>query len=97
MKMQNRECQGKRKPTRSSENISDTVALTAAPFKIWDTIIQFHPHKMEILNVVRILNRMGTKRTIIAAALDLQGWRNFYGFCGWTDEDVKDILEGYRA
>jgi hypothetical protein len=71
--------------------------LTAAPFKIWDTTKEFHPHKMEILNVVRLLNKMGAKRTIIAAALDLQGWNNFFGVYEWTTEDVKDILEGYRV
>jgi hypothetical protein len=71
--------------------------LTAAPFKIWDTIKQFHPHKKEILNVVRILNRIGAKRTMIAAALGLQGWNNFYGGGEWTEEDVKGLLEGYKA
>ena len=67
------------------------------PIKIWDTISQFHPYKNEIINVVRVLNRMGAKRTMIAAALGLQGWQSFYGVCEWTDEDVKDILEGYSA
>ncbi len=72
------------------KNRSDPVVLTAAP-------LQFHPHKMEILNVVRFLNKMGANRTIIAAALDLQGWNNFFGVYEWTTKDVKDILESYRA
>jgi hypothetical protein len=70
---------------------------TAEPFRIWDTIKQFHPHKEEILTVVRILNRLGVKHSMIAAALDLQGWQSFCGVCEWTDEDVEDILNGYRA
>ena len=97
MKTQNRQCQRKRNQGLESENRSGTVMLTAAPFKLWDTIKQFHPHEKEILNVVRILNRIGAKHTIIAAALDLQGWKNFYGVCEWTDKDVEDILERFRA
>ena len=73
------------------KNRPDPVVLTAA------APLQFHPHKMEILNVVRFLNKMGAKRAMIAAALDLQGWNNFFGIYEWTTKDVKDILETYRA
>jgi hypothetical protein len=97
VKTQNRERQRKRKERRGAENRSDTVMLTAAPFKIWDTIKQFHPHKKEILNVVGILNSIGVNRNIIAATLGLQRWKTFYGGCEWTEEDVKGLLEGYRA
>ena len=88
---------GKRNQDGVWENRTDTFMLTAEPFKIWDMIKQFHPHKKEILNVVRILNRMGAKCTVITAALGLQGWKNFYGVCEWTDGDVEEILDGYRA
>jgi hypothetical protein len=97
VKTQNRERQRKRKQRRGSENRSDTGVLTAAPFKIWDTIKQFHPYKKEILNVVRILNSIGVNRNIIAATLGLQRWKTFYGGGEWSETDVKDILEGYRA
>jgi hypothetical protein len=97
VKTQNRVCQRKSNQGLESENRSGTVVLTAAPFRIWETIKQFHPHEKEILNAVRILNRIGAKHTIIAAALDLQGWKNFYGVGEWTDEDVKDILEGFKS
>ena len=93
MKTQNRERQRKRKQRRDAENRSDTFMLTAAPFKIWDTIKQFHPHKKEILNVVRILNSIGVNRNIIAAILGLQRWKTFYGGCEWTEEDVNCLLE----
>ena len=94
---QNRERQRKMKQRRATENRSATVMPTTEPFKIWDTIKQFHPYKKEILTVVRILNRMGAKRTMIAAALGLQGWQTFYGGCEWTEEDIKSLLDGYRA
>jgi hypothetical protein len=94
---QNRERQRKREQRRSTGNRSDTVMQTAEPFRIWDTIKQFHPHKEEILTVVRVLNRLGVKHTMIAAALDLQGWQSFYGVCEWTDGDVENILDGYSA
>ena len=77
-------------------NRPDTVVLTSAPLRIWDTLKLFHPHTYEILSVVRVLNRMGAKRSIIAAALGLQGWQNFCGVCEWTTEDVKDILQVYN-
>ena len=62
---------------------------TSAPFKIWDTIKHFHPHKKEILNVVSI----GINRNIIAATLGLQRLKIFYGDCEWTEEDIKYLLE----
>ena len=75
-------------------NRSDTVGLTASQFRIWDTVKLFHPHTNEIQTVVRVLNRIGAKRTMIAAALGLPGWQNFCGISDWTTKDVKDILEG---
>ena len=97
MKTQNRVRQRKRKQIQGAENRSDTDILTAAPFKIWETIKQFHPHKKEILNVVRMLNSLGANHNIIAATLGLQSWKTLYGGCEWTEEDVKGLLEGYRA
>ena len=67
------------------------------PIKIWDTISQFHPYKNEILNAVKILNSIGANCKIIAATLDFQGWKTFYGGSEWTEEDVKGLLEGYSA
>ena len=95
--LQNMEPDRKSKSKRRSRYGADTVMLAASPNKIWDTLKQFHPHKKEILIVVRMLNKMGAKRTMIAAALGLQGWQNFYGVSEWTIEDVKTILEGYSA
>jgi len=94
---QNRERQRKRKQRRGAENRPDTVMLTAAPFKVGDTLKQFHPFQKEILNVLRLLNSIGANCNIIAAALGLQKWKTFYGGCEWTEEDVKGLLEGYRA
>jgi hypothetical protein len=73
------------------------VMLYTAPFRLWDTIKQFHPHKKEIIIVVRTLNSIGANRNIIAAALGLQGWKTFYGGGEWTKEDVNNLLEGFRA
>jgi hypothetical protein len=94
---QNRGRQRKRKQRPDAENRSDTVVLTAAPFKIWDTLKQFHPHNKEILNVVRMLNSIGVNRNIISATLGLQRWKTFYGSREWTEKDVKGLLEGYIA
>jgi len=94
---QNRERQRARKRKQVAENRSDTVVLTAASVRIWDTISQFHPYKNEILNMVRMLNSIGVNHIIIAATLDLQRWKTFYGGDEWTEADVKGLLEGYRA
>ena len=64
------------------------------PIKIWGTISLFHPYKNEILNVVKILNSIGANCKIIAATLDLQGWKTVYGGYDWTEEDVQGLLEG---
>jgi hypothetical protein len=95
--MTNRELQRKKKRKQVAENSSDTVVLTAAPVRISDTIKQFHPYKNEILNVVRMLSSIGVNHIIIAASLDLQRWKTFYGDDEWTEADVKVLLEGYRA
>ena len=76
-------------------NRSDTVVLNAEPFRIWDTLKLFHPHRSEILTMVIILNRIGAKRTVIAAVLNLQERDSFCGVRKWTTDDVKEILEGY--
>jgi hypothetical protein len=95
--MTNRERQREGKRKQGAENRSDTVVLTAAPVRVWDTIKQFHPNKNEILNVVRVLNSIGANCNIIAATLDLQGWKTFYGGCEWTEAEVKGLLKEYRA
>jgi hypothetical protein len=88
VKTQDRERQRKMKQRRAAENRSDTVVPTAESFKIC------HPHKKEILTVVWILNNIGVNHNIIAATLDLQRWKTFYGGCEWTEEDVQGLLEG---
>jgi len=94
---QNRERQRVKKQKQGAENLSDTDMSAFTLIKIWDTIKQFHPYKNEILNVVRMLNSIGVNHIIIAATLDLQRWKTFYGVSEWTAEDVRGLLEGYRA
>ena len=97
MKTQNRVRQRKGKPKRASGNRADTIGISATPFKFWDTLKRFHPYKDEILSVVKILNSIGANCIIIAATLNLQKFNTFYGGGEWTEEDVKGLLEGYRA
>jgi hypothetical protein len=97
VKAQNRERQRIRKQRWGSGNRSDKVGISVTPFLIWDAIKQFHPYKKEILIVVRTLNSIGANRNIIAAALDLQGWKTFYGGSEWTEEDVNGLLKEFRA
>ena len=77
MKAQNRERQRNKKQRWDSGNRPDTVGISVTPFLVWDAIKQFYPYKKEILIVVRILNSIGSNRNIIAASLDLKGWKTF--------------------
>ena len=97
MKAQNRERQRNKKQRCGSGNRSDTVGISVLPFLVWDAIKQFHPYKKEILIVVRTLSSIGANRNIIAAALDLKGWKTFYGGSEWTEEDVNGLLKKFRA
>jgi hypothetical protein len=98
VKIQIREWQRRLKERQAADGKrSDTAILPATASKSWDTIKQFHPYKKEIQNLVRIMHSIGISFNIIAATLGLQGWKTFYGGGEWTEEDVKDILEGYRA
>jgi hypothetical protein len=97
VKAQNRERQRNRKQRWGLGNRSDTVGISVPPFLVWDAIKQFHLYKKEILIAVRTLNSIGANRNIIAAALDLQGWKTFYGDSEWTKEDVNGLLSEFRA
>jgi len=97
VKAQNRERQRSRKQRWGSGNRSDTAGISVTPFLVWDNIKKFHPYKKDILIVVRTLNRIGANRNIIATALDLQGWKTFYGGSQWTEEDENGLLKEFRA
>ena len=55
----------------------------------------FHPQKKEIYLVVRIMNNIGMNLKQIAATLNLQKWKTFYGDNDWKLADVKDVIDGY--
>ena len=97
MKAQNRDRQRNRKQRWGSRNRSETVGISVPPFLVWDAIKQFHPYKEEILIRVRTLNSIGANRNIIAAALNLKGWKTFYGGSEWTEEGVNGLLKEFRA
>ena len=97
MNTQNRVRQRKGKPKRASGNRADTIGISVTPFKVWDTISQFHPYKNEILSVVKMLNSIGANYIIIAATLNLQKFRTFYGGFDWTEEEVKRLSKGFIA
>jgi hypothetical protein len=94
---QSRERQRKNAQKLGAKNRSRTGMSASTSFKVWDTISQFHPYKNEILRVVKILNSIGANCKIIAAILGLQGWKTFYGNGEWTEEEVQDLLQGFRA
>ena len=58
---------------------------------------KYHPQRREIYLVVRIMNNIGVNLKLIAATLNLQKWKNFYGNNDWEVEDVKEVIDGYRS
>ena len=96
MKTQNRERQRNRKQRWSSKNRSDTVGISVPPFLVWDTIKKFHLYK-KIIIVVSTLNSIGANHNIIAAALDFEKWKTFYGGSEWNEEDVYVLLKEFRT
>ena len=60
-----------------------------------ELIEKYHPQRMEIYRVVRIMNSIGADLKLIAATLNLQKWKTFYGDNDWKLADVKEVIDGY--
>ena len=58
---------------------------------------KYHPQRKEIYHVVRVMNNLGVNLNLIAATLNLQKWKTFYGDDDWSRDDVKELVEAYRA
>ena len=68
------------------------IMLSAVTCNHWDILTSFHPYRNEIFCIVRMLNDIGVGLKIIAASLNLQKWKTFFGSAEWNDEDVKNVL-----
>ena len=44
--------------------------------------------------MVKIMNNIGLDQNLIAATLNLQKWKTFYGDNDWKVEDVKEVING---
>ena len=44
--------------------------------------------------MVKIMNNIGLDQDLIAATLNLQKWKTFYGDNDWRVEDVKEVING---
>ena len=55
---------------------------------------KYHPQRTQIYHVVRTMNSLGVNLNLIAACLNLQRWKTFYGDNDWSQEDVKELIEG---
>ena len=66
--------------------------MPTTKFNFWDILTSFHPYRNEILCIVKMLNGIGVGLKIIAASLNLQKWKTFFGSAEWKDEDVKNVL-----
>lgn len=69
----------------------------AAKGSVRELLEKYHPQWREIYLVVRIMNNIGVNLKLIAATLNLQKWKTFYGDNDWKVEDVKEVIDGYRS
>ena len=58
---------------------------------------KYHPQRREIHHVVKLMNSFGVNLNLIAASLNMRRWKNFYGDNDWSQEDVRELVESYRA
>ena len=58
---------------------------------------KYHPQRKEIYHAVRVMNKLGVNLNLIAASLNLRRWKTFYGGNDWSQEDVKELIDGYQA
>ena len=73
---------------------SVTRIYPAAKGNVRELIEKYHPRRGEIYLVVRTMNNIGMNQHLIAATLNLQKWKTFYGDYGWKVEDVKEVIDG---
>jgi len=73
---------------------SVTRIYPAAKGNVRELLEKYHPQRKEIYLVVRIMNNIGANQKLIAATLNLQKWKTFYGGIDWNVEDVKEVIDG---
>ena len=66
----------------------------AAKGNVRELLKKYHPQRREIYLVVRIMNNIGVNLKLIAATLNLQKWKTFYGDYDWKVDDVKEVIDG---
>jgi len=59
---------------------------------IWPLLEWCHPYRKEIILAAKTLDELGASSSFIAAAMELQGWKNFLGDRNWTHNDVQELL-----
>ena len=62
-----------------------------------EDLIIAHPDGKKILTLVGRFHNSKAKPSTIASILNTQNYKTFSGNDKWTEEDVKGLLEGYRA
>jgi len=69
----------------------------AVESNVRELLEKYHPQRREIYLIGRIMNNIGVDLKVIAATLNLQKWKTFYGNNDWNLEDVIEVIDGYRS
>ena len=64
---------------------------------IWPLIELCHPFRKEIIRAAKSFDEFGASSSLIAAAMGLQGWKNFFGYRSWKHFDVQELLQRHRS
>ena len=73
--------------------------LSADVVKIdmWPLLEWCHPYRKEIIRTAKTLDQFGASSSLIAAALVLQSWKNFFGDRNWTSNDVQELFQRHGS
>jgi len=63
----------------------------------WPLLELCHPYRNEIIRAAKTLDQIGASSSLIAAAMDLQGWKNFLGDRNWTHIDVQELFQRHGS
>ena len=64
---------------------------------MWPLLEWCHPYRKEIILAAKTLDELGASSSFIAAAMGLQGWKNFFGDRNWTIIDVQELFHRHGS
>ena len=64
---------------------------------MWLLLELCHTYRKEIISTFNTFNDFGASDNLIAAAISLKDWKNFFGDLNWTPIDVQELLQRHGS